>query len=151
MISLGGVIGQGLFLSAGGNLNRAGPAGALIAYAIIGFIVFWVTFSLGEMATYIPVSGSFTVFCRRFVDKSFGTTIGYNYFMCWSIIVAAELVALPLVMSFWTDVVPDWAWSGIFLVIIYILNMFGARSYGEAEYWFSAVSINSQSLIYCQK
>jgi len=62
MISLGGVIGQGLFLSAGGNLNRAGPAGALIAY-----------------------------------------------FMCWSIIVAAELVALPLVMSFWTDVVPDWA------------------------------------------
>ncbi|KAL7320162.1 hypothetical protein PS15m_000082 [Mucor circinelloides] len=141
MISLGGVIGQGLFLSAGGNLNRAGPAGALIAYAIIGFIVFWVTFSLGEMATYIPVSGSFTVFCRRFVDKSFGTTIGYNYFMCWSIIVAAELVALPLVMSFWTKAVPDWAWSGIFLVIIYLLNMLGARSYGEAEYWFSAIKI----------
>lgn len=80
MISLGGVIGQGLFLSAGGNLHAAGPAGrfflyeanicsrqplniffgvfagALLAYAIIGFIVFWVTFSLGEMATYIPVS-----------------------------------------------------------------------------------------------
>jgi hypothetical protein len=35
---------------------KKGPAGALIAYAIIGFIVFWVTFSLGEMATYIPVS-----------------------------------------------------------------------------------------------
>jgi lysine-specific permease len=47
MISLGGVIGQGLFLSAGGNLAAAGPAGALIAYAIIGFIVFWVTFALG--------------------------------------------------------------------------------------------------------
>jgi lysine-specific permease len=109
MISLGGVIGQGLFLSAGGNLNRAGPAGALIAYAIIGFIVYFVTFSLGEMATYIPVSGSFTVFCRRFVEPSFGTTIGYNYWATWSIIVAAELVALPLVMSFWTDKVPDWA------------------------------------------
>lgn len=27
------------------------------AYAIIGFIVFWVAYSLGEMATYIPVSG----------------------------------------------------------------------------------------------
>ncbi|KAI8637803.1 amino acid permease/ SLC12A domain-containing protein [Parasitella parasitica] len=141
MISLGGVIGQGLFLSAGGNLHRAGPAGALIAYAIIGFIVYWVTFSLGEMATYIPVSGSFTVFCRRFVDTSFGTTIGYNYWACWTIIVAAELVALPLVMSFWTYKVPDWAWSGIFLVVIYILNMFGARSYGEAEYWFSVIKI----------
>lgn len=36
--------------------SLVGPAGALIAYGIIGFIVFWVTFSLGEMATYIPVS-----------------------------------------------------------------------------------------------
>ncbi|KAI8877473.1 hypothetical protein K501DRAFT_198139 [Backusella circina FSU 941] len=141
MISLGGVIGQGLFLSAGGNLNRAGPAGALIAYAIIGFIVFWVTFSLGEMATYIPVSGSFTVFCRRFVDKSFGAVIGYNYWACWAVIVASELTALPLVMSFWTTKVPNAAWSAIYLVIIFTLNMFGARSYGEAEYWFSLIKI----------
>ncbi|KAI7893228.1 amino acid permease/ SLC12A domain-containing protein [Mucor mucedo] len=141
MISLGGVIGQGLFLSAGSNLYAAGPAGALIAYAIIGFIVFWVTFSLGEMATYIPVSGSFTVFCRRFVDESFGTTIGYNYWACWAIIVASELTALPLVMEFWTTAVPSWAWSGIWLVIIFLLNLFGARSYGEAEYWFSVIKI----------
>lgn len=49
MISLGGVIGQGLFLSAGGNLSAAGPAGALLAYAIIGFIVYWVTFALGKL------------------------------------------------------------------------------------------------------
>ncbi|KAI8333775.1 amino acid permease/ SLC12A domain-containing protein, partial [Blakeslea trispora] len=141
MISIGGVIGQGLFLSSGGNLAKAGPAGALIAYAIIGFIVFWVTFALGEMATYIPVSGSFTVFCRRFVDTSFGTTIGYNYWACWAIIVASELTALPLVMQFWTTKVPDWAWSGIWLVIIFLLNMNGARSYAEAEYWFSVIKI----------
>jgi lysine-specific permease len=47
MISVGGVIGQGLFLSSGGALAAAGPAGLLIAYFIIGFIVFWVTFALG--------------------------------------------------------------------------------------------------------
>ncbi|CDS13527.1 hypothetical protein LRAMOSA05703 [Lichtheimia ramosa] len=141
MISLGGVIGQGLFLSAGGNLYQGGPAGALIAYAIIGFIVFWVAYSLGEMATYIPVSGSFTIFARRFVDDSFGAMIGYNYWACWAIVVAAELVALPLVMQFWTDVVPDAAWSLMWLVIIFILNLFGARGYGEAEYWFSMIKV----------
>lgn len=86
-----------------------GPAGALIAYGIIGFIVYWVTFSLGEMATYIPVSGSFTIFCRRFVDTSFGATIGYNYWACWAIIVASELTAIPLIIEFWTDKVPSWA------------------------------------------
>ncbi|CAO3667116.1 unnamed protein product [Rhizopus stolonifer] len=141
MISIGGVIGQGLFLSSGANLNAAGPAGSLIAYAIIGFIVYWVTFSLGEMATYIPVSGSFTVFCRRFVDSSFGATIGYNYWACWAIIVASELTAIPLIMSFWTDKVPSWAWSGMWLIIIFVLNLFGARSYAEAEYIFSIIKI----------
>ncbi|KAG0171048.1 hypothetical protein DFQ30_001604 [Apophysomyces sp. BC1015] len=120
MISLGGVIGQGLFLSAGSNLAKAGPAGALIAYGIIGFIVFWVTFSLGEMATYIP-----------------GMLGHHRCDRADSIV----FLALPLVMQFWTTVVPDWAWSGIWLVVIFALNMFGARSYGEAEYWFSLIKI----------
>lgn len=40
-----------------------GPAGSLIAYAIIGFIVYWVTFSLGEMATYIPVCYTDLILC----------------------------------------------------------------------------------------
>ncbi|KAI9322317.1 amino acid permease/ SLC12A domain-containing protein [Dichotomocladium elegans] len=140
MISIGGVIGQGLFLSSGANLYQGGMA-LLAAYSIIGFVVFWVTFSLGEMATYIPVSGSFTIFCKRFVDSSFGSMIGYNYWACWSIITAAEFVALQLVMEYWTDAVPGWAWSLVYLVIIFALNLFGARSYGEAEYWFSLIKV----------
>lgn len=28
---------------------------------------------------------------------------------CWSIITAAEFTAIPLVMQYWTQVVPDWA------------------------------------------
>ncbi|KAL7329583.1 hypothetical protein PS15p_204655 [Mucor circinelloides] len=95
MISIGGVVGQGLFLSSGANLAKAGPAGLLVAYFIIGYIVFWIAVELGEMAAYIPISGSFTVYCRRFVDKSFGTVIGYNYWACWSIIVAVELTGMP--------------------------------------------------------
>ncbi|CAO3641866.1 unnamed protein product [Mucor fragilis] len=141
MISIGGVVGQGLFLSSGANLAKAGPAGLLLAYFVIGYIVFWIAVELGEMAAYIPISGSFTVYCRRFVDKSFGTVIGYNYWACWSIIVAVELTAIPLVMRFWTDRVPDWAWSGIFLVVMFAMNLYGARGWGEAEYWFSLVKI----------
>ncbi|CAO3643773.1 unnamed protein product [Mucor hiemalis] len=141
MISIGGVIGQGLFLSSGANLAKAGPAGLLVAYAIIGFVVYWVAVELGEVAAYIPISGSFTVYCRRFVDKSFGTVIGYNYWACWSIIVAVELTAIPLIMRYWTDVVPDWAWSGIFLVVMFAMNLYGARGWGEAEYWFSLIKI----------
>ncbi|KAI9252322.1 amino acid permease/ SLC12A domain-containing protein [Phascolomyces articulosus] len=141
MISLGGVIGQGLFLSSGANLNQAGPGGALIAYGLIGILVFWVAYSLGEMSTYMPVSGSFTIFCRRFVDNSFGTMIGYNYWATWSVVVASELAAVPIIMNYWTDILPDWAWSGISLVIVLCVNLLGARSYGETEYWFSLIKI----------
>lgn len=58
---------------------QAGPAGALIAYAVIGFMVFCVMTCLGEMATYIPVSGSFNHYASRFVDPAFGFALGWNY------------------------------------------------------------------------
>lgn len=41
--------------------------------------------SLGEMATYIPVSGAFTSFATRFVDPSLGFAMGWIYwFSCKS-------------------------------------------------------------------
>ncbi|KAM3579680.1 hypothetical protein VKS41_007767 [Umbelopsis sp. WA50703] len=141
MISIGGVIGQGLFLSSGGALAAAGPAGLLIAYAIIGFIVFWVTFALGEMAAYIPVSGSFTIYSRRFIDKSYGAMVGYNYVATWCLITAAEFVAIPLVLEYWTSVVPSWAWSLMCLLIVFVINLYGIRGFGEVEYVLSLIKI----------
>ncbi|KAL1921317.1 uncharacterized protein VTP21DRAFT_11033 [Calcarisporiella thermophila] len=141
MISLGGVIGQGLFLSSGFSITTAGPLGALLGYGFIGFLIYFVTMSLGEMASYIPVTGAFTIYCRRFVDRSFGLVIGWNYWVCWSLIIASEITAIALVLKFWTTALPEWAWSLITLVLIILLNLFGAQLYGETEYWFSLVKI----------
>ena len=33
------------------------------------------------------------------------------------------------------------AGSGIFLVVMFAMNLYGARGWGEAEYWFSLVKI----------
>ena len=62
MIALGGTIGTGLFIGISSPLADAGPVGALIAYMFMGTIAYFVTQSLGEMATFIPVTSSFTVF-----------------------------------------------------------------------------------------
>jgi yeast amino acid transporter len=72
MIAIGGTIGTGLFIGSGGALANAGPAGALIAYAFVGTLVYSVMVALGEMATYIPISGAFTAYASRFVDPSLG-------------------------------------------------------------------------------
>ena len=62
MIAIGGTIGTGLFLGTGKSLATGGPASILIAYAIVGGIVFVTMLSLGEMAAFIPVAGSFCTF-----------------------------------------------------------------------------------------
>lgn len=62
MIAIGGTIGTGLFLGTGKSLATGGPASMLICYAITGAIVFITMLSLGEMAAFIPVAGSFCSF-----------------------------------------------------------------------------------------
>lgn len=62
MIAIGGTIGTGLFLGTGKSLATGGPASMLIAYSVVGVIVFITMLSLGEMAAFIPVAGSFCTF-----------------------------------------------------------------------------------------
>ena len=59
MISLGGVIGTGLFLSSGYTIHQAGPLGAIIAYGIGSMLVYFVMLSLGELSVAMPYAGSF--------------------------------------------------------------------------------------------
>jgi amino acid transporter len=77
MIAIGGTIGTGLFIGSGSALSTAGPASTLIAYAFVGTLVYSVMVALGEMATFIPVSGAFTTFAARFVDPSLGFAMGW--------------------------------------------------------------------------
>jgi len=59
MLSLGGVIGAGLFVGSSAIISDAGPL-ACITYAITGLIVLLVMRMLGEMAAARPSTGSFT-------------------------------------------------------------------------------------------
>lgn len=62
MIAIGGTIGTGLFLGTGSSLSKGGPASMLIAYAIVGAIVFVTMMCLGEMAAFMPIAGSFCTY-----------------------------------------------------------------------------------------
>lgn len=74
-----GIIGPGLLVGSGNALSEGGPAGVLISFALVGIIVFFVMQSLGEMATIIPVSGSFTEYAGRFIDDSLAFALGWAY------------------------------------------------------------------------
>jgi lysine-specific permease len=141
MIAIGGSIGTGLFVASGSTIATAGPGGALVAYALIGLMVFFLMTSLGEMAAYIPDSGSFCTYGCRFVDEGFGFAMGWNYWYNWAVTIAAELVAAQLVMSFWLPAVPGFYWSALFLGLMFLLNFFSVKGFGESEFWFALIKV----------
>ncbi|WP_187975820.1 amino acid permease [Corynebacterium poyangense] len=143
MIAIGGAIGTGLFVASGATISDAGPGGALVAYALVGIMVWLVMQSLGEMAAFLPVAGSFQEYGTRFVSPSFGFAMGWNYWFNWAITVAAELVAAALVMKYWLPDVPSIIWSALFLALLFGLNALSARAYGEGEFWFAAIKVTT--------
>lgn len=141
MIALGGSIGTGLFVAGGEVISTAGPGGALVAYGVIGIMVYFLMTSLGEMATYLPVPGSFGTYASRYVDPAFGFALGWNYWFNWAITLAAELVAGSLIMKYWFPDIPAIVWSALFLVALFLMNYLSTRSFGESEYIFASMKV----------
>ncbi|MED4891750.1 MULTISPECIES: amino acid permease [Heyndrickxia] len=141
MISIGGAIGTGLFLGSGAAIHSAGPGGALVAYALVGAMVYFVMTSLGEMSAYMPTSGAFSTYGTKFVDPAFGFAIGWTYWFNWAMTIAAELTASIMIMKFWFPHSPSLLWSMSFFVLIFLLNYLTVRGYGEGEYWFSFIKV----------
>ncbi|MBB5149396.1 amino acid permease [Ureibacillus thermosphaericus] len=141
MISLGGTIGTGLFLASGASVAQAGPGGALVAYALIGFMVYFLMTSLGEMAAYMPSSGSFSTYATKFVDPAFGFAMGWNYWYNWAITIAAEISAVNLIMKFWFPNSSSALWTILFIVVVLTFNILSVNMYGESEYWFAMIKV----------
>ncbi|EER24570.1 hypothetical protein D8B26_005097 [Coccidioides posadasii str. Silveira] len=141
MIAIAGTIGTGLFLGTGKTLATGGPASMLISYAIVGAIVFTTMLALGEMAAFMPIAGSFCTYAGRFVDDGLGFAITWVYWFNDAVATAADLVALQLLLAYWDENFPAWAFSLIFLVVLIGLNIVSVRVYGEMEYWLSILKV----------
>lgn len=141
MIAIGGSIGTGLFVASGATISQAGPGGALLAYMVVGLMVYFLMTSLGEMAAHLPVSGSFATYGSRYVDPGFGFALGWNYWYNWAVTIAVDLVAAQLVMAYWIPDVNGMVWSALFLGLMFGLNAISVKGFGEAEYWFAAIKV----------
>ena len=75
------------------------------------------------------------------MDDSFGFALTWNYWFNDAVSTAADLVALQLLLQYWTDNFPGWALSIIFLAVLIGLNIVSVRAYGEMEYWLSFLKI----------
>ncbi|KAK0546266.1 hypothetical protein OC846_005349 [Tilletia horrida] len=140
MIAFGGSIGTGLFVGSGSSLGAGGPGFLLIDFMLIGIMLFFVVMALGELATVLPVSGSFAAYSTRFIDPAWGFAMGWNYWLQWFVVLPFELTVSTIVIQYWDpeQKITPGVWITIFLILILVINLFGVRGYGEFE---SAASI----------
>ena len=140
-MGLGGSIGTALFLGIGRALAATGPLSMLLGFAITGAGV-WAMVSrlehdpilisnklkllqmlcLGEMATWLPVTGAMPVYASRYVDQALGFAIGWNVstidpiYMCsiklilqgwygYMITICIEISAAALVIGYWNTTI----------------------------------------------
>src|SRR5258708_35607792 len=141
MIAIGGAIGTGLFFASGAAIAQAGRGGSLLAYATMGLAVYCMMQSLGEMATQLPIPGSFEAYAERFVDPSLAFAVGWNYWFSWAITLAAELVAGTLIVKFWFPHSNSTLWAVGFFSVLLALNLLSVKAYAEAEYWFAGIKV----------
>lgn len=141
MISLGGVIGTGLFLSSGYTINQAGPVGTIIAYAVGAVLVYAVMLCLGELSVAMPYTGSFHVYARELIGPATGFTVALLYWLTWTIALGSEFTAAGIIMKEWFPHVPTWYWSLALIILILLSNIFTVRIFAESEFWFAAVKV----------
>lgn len=141
MIAIGGSIGTGLFVGSGKVLEAGGPASLLIAYGLIGCMLYCTVHALGELAVLFPVSGSFAHYSTRFIDPAWGFAMGWNYALQWLVVLPLEIVAASITVDYWPSDINNAAWVAIFWVLIVAINLFGVRGYGEAEFVFSIIKV----------
>jgi L-asparagine permease len=150
MIAIGGAIGTGLFLGAGGRLAGAGPSLA-IAYAVCGVFAFFVVRALGELVLYRPSSGAFVSYAREFMGEKGAYTAGWLYFLNWSTTAIADITAAATYAHFWAmfSDVPQWILALIALAVVLAANLISVKYFGEMEFWFAIIKVAALVIFMC--
>ncbi|WP_425864636.1 amino acid permease [Arthrobacter sp. TWP1-1] len=146
MIAIGGAIGTGLFMGAGGRLAGAGPA-LMFSYAVCGFFAFLILRALGELVIHRPSSGSFVSYAREFFGEKAAFVSGWLYWLNWAMTAIVDITAVALYMHFfakyipWVGTVPQWVWALGALLLVLGLNLVSVKVFGELEFWFALIKV----------
>ncbi len=140
MISVGGIIGAGLFVGSSAAIAAAGPA-IVLSYLITGTLVLLVMRMLAEMAVSLPQVRSFTEFARAGLGSWAGFVAGWLYWYFWIIVVPVEAIAGANILHQWLPSLPPLVLGLGLMAIMTGVNLMSARSYGEFEFWFSSIKV----------
>jgi GABA permease len=139
MITIGGIIGAGLFVGSSVAIAAAGPS-IIVSYALTGLLILLVMRMLGEMAVEMPQVRSFTEFTRAALGDWAGFSVGWLYWYFWVVVIPVEAIAGAAILQRWVPL-PSWQIGTGLMVLMTGVNLMSARAYGEFEFWFSSIKV----------
>jgi len=139
MITIGGIIGAGLFVGSSVAIAAAGPA-IIVSYALTGILILLVMRMLGEMAVEMPQVRSFTEFTRAALGNWAGFSVGWLYWYFWVVVIPVEAIAGAGIIQRWLPL-PTWQIGSVLMALMTVVNLMSARAYGEFEFWFSSIKV----------
>jgi GABA permease len=140
MISIGGIIGAGLFIGSSTTIQAGGPA-AFISYGITGLLLLMVMRMLGEMTTAMPQVRSFTDFARSGLGRGAGFVVGWLYWYFWVLVVPAEAIAGAKILQMWLPAFSQLQIGLVLMTAMTGVNLMSAKSYAEFEFWFASIKV----------
>jgi AAT family amino acid transporter/GABA permease len=140
MISLGGIIGAGLFVGSSVAIAATGPM-VIVTYALTGLMVLIVMRCVGEMAVSRPDVRSFTEFTRAGLGDWAGFTVGWLYWYFWIIVIPVEAIAGAVILQQWFPGVPNLVTGTALMAAMTAVNLMSTRSYAEFEFWFASIKV----------
>jgi amino acid transporter len=130
-ISIGAMVGSGIFILPGLALKMAGPA-VILAYFVAGLLVLPAALSKSEMATAMPESGGTYLYIERGMGPLLGTVAGVGTWFSLTFKGALALVggAPYLVLLFDLPIKPVALGAGFLLIIV---NIVGVKQTGRLQ------------------
>lgn len=147
MISIGGVIGTGLFVGTGKIILSSGPA-AILSYLVACLVIVLVMQMVGEMSASsmsedTSMVGAFATYASRYIGDWAGFVVGWLYWASWVIIIGLEAVIIGGMLNEWFPIIPVWAGTVGITLLTTAINNFSVKSFGEFEYWLSFIKVTA--------
>lgn len=140
MLALGSIIGAGMFLGAGLTIQLTGPS-IIIAYAIMGILMYFNLSFLAELSLLDPEKGSFQTYAAKAFGQGAGFVIGWLYWISGILVMSSEGTAAAIFSAVWFPRFPLWAFVLIYSVLLTIVNLTDPRGFGKLESGLAIIKV----------
>jgi L-asparagine transporter-like permease len=142
LLTLGGIMGSGLFLASGLVIRRSGPA-TLWVFVVAAVAMTLEIWALSEMAAADPEPGSFLRYAERVYGPGMTFVAGWVFWFSSVLTMSSEVTAAALFTRLFWPGVAIWVWSLVYSAGIVLANFVSVRGFGTIEGIMAGVKVGA--------